>query len=444
LTPANPKPEPRGGAEPLPGAWSRHRRIEPLTRDAIRRLLVDARERTLWLVGAVADADMDRVHDPLMSPLVWDLAHIAAFEELWLCMRTGGHEPMHPDLLDVYDALETPRAVRGDVPHLDLGAAHEYLGAVRRRALDVLETGAGGVVWDMVVQHEQQHNETMLQTLALAEPGVFVPPERRPLPRGAARTGGMVRIPGGRFEAGAPAAGFAYDNERPRHEVDLPEFEIDALPVTSGEFMEFVQSGGYDRREWWSEDGWAWLEESGVRRPLHWTADGRERRFERTGEIDPSLPVMHVSWYEADAYARSVGKRLPTELEWEKAATWGPDAEAPRTYPWGEDEPSPERANLDQTAFGPVPAGALAAGASAYGVLGLVGDAWEWTASDFRGYPGFEAFPYPEYSEAFFGPDYRVLRGGSWATRPRVARNSFRNWDYPQRRQIFAGFRCAA
>jgi iron(II)-dependent oxidoreductase len=387
---------------------------------------------------------MDRVHDPLMSPLVWDLAHIAAFEELWLCMRTGGREPMHPDLLDVYDALETPRAVRGDVPHLDLRGALDYLNTVREGSLAVLATGAGDEVWEMVIQHEHQHNETMLQTLALAEPGVYVARQRPPRPRAAVRTGGMVRIPAGPFLAGAGAAGFAYDNERPRHEVELPEFQIDALPVTNGEFMEFVEGGGYARREWWSEDGWAWIREYGIERPLRWAPDGRERRFERTEDVDPELPVMHVSWFEADAYARSRGRRLPTELEWEKAAAWGPGARAPRTYPWGEDHPTPERANLDQTAFGPVPAGALAAGASAYGVLGLVGDVWEWTASEFRGYPGFAAHPYPEYSEVFFGPDYRVLRGGSWATRARVARSTFRNWDLPQRRQIFAGFRCAA
>jgi iron(II)-dependent oxidoreductase len=392
----------------------------------------------------VSAADLERVHDPLMSPLVWDVAHIAAFEELWLCMRAGGHEPMHPELLDVYDALETPRAIRGDVPHLDRDGAYEYLAAVRRRALGVLDAGGGSGVWEMVVQHEQQHDETMLQTLALADPGVFVPSGRRPAPRGSLRTGGMIRIPAGPFVAGAAAAGFAYDNERPRHEVDLHEFAIDALPVTAGEFTAFVEAGGYERREWWSEEGWAWVTDTGARRPLRWTADGRERRFGRLVDLDPSLPVMHVSWFEADAYARSVGKRLPTELEWEKAAAWGPDARAPRTYPWGEGEPTPERANLDQTAFGPVPAGALAAGASAYGVLGLVGDAWEWTASEFTGYPGFRAFPYREYSEVFFDSGYRVLRGGSWATRPRVARNSFRNWDLPQRRQIFAGFRCAA
>jgi iron(II)-dependent oxidoreductase len=431
LSPANPNPQPRGGAEPLP-------------REAIGALLAETRERTLWLVAEVADAEMDRVHDPLMSPLVWDLAHIAAFEELWLCMRTGGHEPMHPDLLSVYDALETPRAVRGDVPHFDLAGAREYLETVRARSLTVLQNDPDGMTWDLVIQHEQQHNETMLQTLSLAAAGVFTPPHERPRPRGAARTGGMVRVPAGPFLAGAPARGFAYDNERPRLEADLPEFEIDALPVTCGDFAEFVDAGGYRRREWWSASGWAWLRESGVEAPLYWTRDGRVRRFDETRAIDPTLPVMHISWFEADAYARSVGKRLPSELEWEKAAAWAPGASAPRTYPWGESEPTPERANLDHTAFGPVPAGALAAGASAYGVLGLLGDAWEWTASEFSGYPGFEAHPYREYSEVFFGNGYRVLRGGSWATRPRVARNTFRNWDLPQRRQIFTGFRCAA
>jgi iron(II)-dependent oxidoreductase len=388
---------------------------------------------------------MDRVLNPLMSPLVWDLGHIAAFEELWLCSRVGGHEPMHPEWLQVYDALETPRAVRGDIPHLDLAGAHDYLARVRQRSLEVLDGAdldGGAELWDMVVRHEHQHGETMLQTLALAPPGVYSP-EPRPRPRGALRTGGMVRVEAGPFIAASDTRGFAYDNERPGHLVDLPAFEIDALPATNRCYREFVDDGGYRRREHWSEEGWAWLRDARVDRPLHWTADGRERRFGAVKEIDETLPVMHVSWYEADAYARWRGKRLPTELEWEKAAAWGPRARVPRTYPWGDEPVTLERANVDQTAFGPVPAGALAAGASAYGVLGMIGDAWEWTASHFAAYPGFRPWPYPEYSEVFFGDGYRVLRGGSWASRPRVVRNTFRNWDFPQRRQIFSGFRCA-
>ena len=421
--------------------------VEPLARDQIRRLLGEARERTLWLVESLTEADLDRVHDPLMSPLAWDLAHIAAFEELWLCLRVAGLEPKHPELLSAYDALETPRAVRGDVKKLSPGESREYMAAVRERVLMVLggaDLTETGFAWEMVLQHEHQHNETMLQTLALADPGVYSPP-RRALPAAPDGRGpDMVRIDGGPFLAGAEAGRFTYDNERPRHEVDLPAFELDRLPVTNGEFLEFVEAGGYARRFAWSEQGWAWRSEHGVERPLYWTADGRERNLDRLDDLDPSRPVMHVSWYEADAYARWRGKRLPMELEWEKAAAWGPGMTEPRPYPWGDEPPTLDRANLDQTGFRPAPAGAYPSGASAYGVLGLLGDAWEWTASHFTGYDGFEAHPYPEYSEVFFGSDYRVLRGASWATRPSVARNSFRNWDFPQRRQIFAGFRCAA
>jgi iron(II)-dependent oxidoreductase len=180
-----------------------------------------------------------------------------------------------------------------------------------------------------------------------------------------------------------------------------------------------------------------------VERPLYWSADGSERRFDRVAEIDRTRPAMHVSWYEADAFARWCGKRLPTEAEWEKAASLGPYAAGQSRQPWGDEPPSHEVANLDQTGFGPAAAGAFPAGASAYGVLGMVGDAWEWTSSDFTGYPGFRAYPYAEYSEVFFGDGYKVLRGGSWATRTRVIRNTMRNWDLPRRRQIFSGFRCA-
>jgi iron(II)-dependent oxidoreductase len=262
------------------------------------------------------------------------------------------------------------------------------------------------------LRHECQHNETMLQTLQLARPGVFAPdPAGR---RGAAREGTLT-VAAGPFTLGAAGEGFAYDNERPAHEVELPAFEIDAGPVTNSQYEAFIDDGGNARRELWSEQGWAWRESQAAERPLYWSEDGGVRRFDRLVPRDPELPVMHVCWFEADAYARWAGKRLPTEAEWEKAA---------KLY-------GGERGNLDQLDFGPGPAGPF------------VGDCWEWTATDLDGYPGFRAHPYREYSEVFFRQGYRVLRGGSWATRPRVARETFRNWDHPQRRQIFAGFRCA-
>jgi gamma-glutamyl hercynylcysteine S-oxide synthase len=377
---------PRGGAESL-----------------LHSELAEARQRTLALVENVTDEHLERVHSPLMSPLVWDLGHIAAFEDLWVAQESG-RELLHPELSDVYDATETPRADRGDLPYLRRAEALEYMEQVRERTLATVDPD--GFVWELILQHEHQHNETMLQTLKLAEPGVYEPP-RRPLPREAADGPYTVVVEGGPFVMGYAGDGFAYDNERPRHEVHVDTFEIDRLPVTNRAYMEFVEAGGEP--------------------PLYWTGDGRVRDFERTVELDPDQPVAHVSWHQADAYARWRGARLPTEAEWEKAAQ-GAD---------------PRHANLDQLGFGPAGAGAYPEGASAHGALGMLGDLWEWTASDFGPYPGFEAFPYPEYSEIFFGRGYKVLRGGSWATRPRVARCSFRNWDLPERRQIFAGFRCA-
>ena len=429
MHPSHAQAAPPGGAGTLPA-------------NGYRGPLADARQRTLELVRGLSAEDLQRQHSPLMSPLVWDLGHIAAFEDLWACHRTGGLELLHPELADAYDAFETPRSHRGAVPLLDEPAARAYLAAVRERALEVLEEDGDGLVWDLVLQHEQQHNETMLQALKLAAPGVYAP-ERRPLPPAPVDApGGMVLVAAGAFLMGAPEDGFAYDNERPQHELELPAFEIDRAPVTNDAYLAFVRDGGYGRRELWTAEGWAWREAEGVERPLYWNADGTVRDFERTAPLDPRLPVMHVSWYEADAYARWRGLRLPTEPEWEKAAIW--DAGIKRRHPWGDEEADPERhANVDQTAFGPAPAGAYPHGASPYGVLGMVGDSWEWTSTGFDGYPGFRAFPYREYSEVFFGQAYKVLRGGSWATRPRVARATFRNWDYPQRRQIFAGFRCA-
>jgi iron(II)-dependent oxidoreductase len=384
----NPQTPPRGGVESLD----------------------EARRRTLALVAPVSDENLNRQHDPLMSPLVWDLGHIAAFEDLWVC-REAGLELLRPDLAEVYDAMETPRPRRGDLPYLRRDEAVAYMDAVRERAVSVLDD-VGPVITEMLVQHEQQHNETMLQTLQLAEAGVYSP--ERPAPRGAAASGSVI-VESGPREIGFDGDGFVYDNERPRHTVELSAYRIDRAPVTNAQFLEFVEDGGYDRGELWSEEGWVAREREGWRLPLYWTGDGRERRFDSVEPIAEQLPVMHVSWFEADAYARWRGARLPTEAEWEHAASLF----------------EPERGALDQLSFGPGPAGPF------------VGDCWEWTASEFGGYPGFEAYPYEEYSAVFFGEGYRILRGASWATRPRVARATFRNWDHPQRRQIFAGFRCA-
>jgi iron(II)-dependent oxidoreductase len=256
----------------------------------------------------------------------------------------------------------------------------------------------------------------------------------------------MVRFEGGPVEIGTDDRSAAYDNERSRHEVELVPFWIDVTPVTNGEFAEFIAAGGYRDPAHWSEAGWEWVRQAGIGAPKYWeSVDGEwvTRSMDRTGPADPLHPVCHVSYYEAEAFARFAGKRLPNEVEWEAAASWDPVTGAKRGFPWGEQAPSKHLANIDQLTFGTAPVGSYSQNVSPIGCYGMIGDVWEWTTSPLSPYPGFESFPYPEYSEAFFGPEYRVLRGGSWATRPGVIRNTFRNWDYPIRRQIFSGFRCA-
>ncbi len=410
----------------------------------------DTRRRTLALVETISDEDLVRVHSPLMSPLVWDLGHIAAFEDLWLVHRLGERPMVRADLAAVYDAFETPRAGRGELPFLGPAGARAYLQEVRERMLEqAAENGIGdGRIYELVLRHEQQHSETMLQTIQLARLEGYAGIARQShSASGDSAAGGneFVRVPGGPCAIGAPSGGFAYDNERPRHQVEIEEFEIGRTPVTNGAYLQFLADGGYDRREWWSREGWTWKQRDRIERPGGWSEDLRsEWRLGALEPLDPARPVVHVSWFEADAFARAHGARLPTELEWEKAASWDERSGGKRSHPWGEEQPEPGRhGNFDQRNRGPVPVKRHPQGSSAYGCEDMLGQVWEWTASPFTGYPGFEPYPYKEYSEVFFGDEYRVLRGGSWATRARVATSTFRNWDFPQRRQIFAGIRLA-
>jgi iron(II)-dependent oxidoreductase len=357
------------------------------------QLLLDfegARAETLALASGCSDEQLTRVHSPIMSPLAWDLGHIAAYEDLWIAHRLGGRELLRPDLAGVYDAFETPRTVRAEVGALEPGGARAYMEEVRERTRELLlrERVGDGVVCEMVLRHELQHCETMRQTLAIA--GLL--PAGEPPRHGRREQPGWVSVPAGGFHMGAADGEFSYDNERPRHEVHLGAFKIARLPVSNESWMHFSEGGGYVRREWWSDEGWAWKEQFDI------------THHAGVADAPPLAPVCHVSWFEADAFARAHDARLPTEAEWERAATWTQGAQP---------------------------------------ALSALGEVWEWTCSCFEGYPGFLAHPYREYSEVFFGSGYRVLRGHSWATHARVASVTFRNWDLRQRRQIFAGVRLA-
>ena len=344
------------------------------------------RSRTLALVADLADEHLVARLDPLMSPLVWDLGHIAAYEDLWLVHRHGGRRLLRPDLAAVYDAFETPRSVRGRTKILGPAEALHYLAEVRKRTLEVLdERGLHPGLYEMVLRHELQHTETMLQAMRL---GGLAHPEPDPVDGTGLE---LTDFSGGAFAMGAETGAFAYDNERPRHLREMAPFRIARTPVTNATWLTFVDTGGYRRRDVWSSEGWAWRERGGI----------DDHAGARTGCAE--APVCHVSWFEAEAFCRAHSLRLPTELEWERAAT------------------STDGDRIEG-----------------------VGRVWEWSADHFAPYPGFVAHPYREYSEVFFGGGYRVLRGGSCATHPRVATPTFRNWDRPERRQLFAGLRVAA
>ena len=427
--------------------------------------LESARRRTLALTDA-DDAELTRQHSALMSPLVWDLAHIGQQEDLWLLRHgdAGAQGLLAAHVERLYDAFEHPRAERVALPLLTPRESRAFVADVRSRVLDELdrlearddrEGGAGPGGDDalfphvMVEQHEQQHVETMLATHQLREgapllgAGAPLPPGR-PLPSGATRAGSVL-VAGGPFVLGVDAADepWSLDNERPAHVVDLPAFRIGRVPVTNADWQAFVDAGGYDDPRWWSERGWAHRVRAGVTAPQFWTGDGSRRRFGLLETLPPDEPVQHVDFFEAQAFARFAGGRLPTEQEWEKACVWDPVRERRNRWPWGDSEWTPALANLGGAALRPAPVGAYPAGASPYGVEQLVGDVWEWTSSGFEPWPGFRPMVYAQYSAPFFGGDYRVLRGGSWAVGGASIRPSFRNWDLPVRRQIFTGLRLA-
>ncbi|MCD2113634.1 ergothioneine biosynthesis protein EgtB [Rhodococcus rhodochrous] len=421
-------------------------------RVALRRHLERARARTEVLTS-VPEQDLTAQHSPLMSPLVWDLAHIANQEERWLVRVAGRRPAVRGDIDDLYDAFRHPRATRTGLPLLDPDAARGYARAVRDLTWDVLEDSAfddeltrEGFVFAMVAQHEQQHDETMLATHQLRQgPSLLDAPEA---PRtGTVRETERVRIPAGTFEMGTSTDPWALDNERPAHVVEVPEFELDAVPVTNRRYLGFVEDGGYERPELWSEAGWQHRLDAGLGAPQFWSCDDEtgwsRTAFGRTMPLHPDEPVVHVCFHEAEAFARWAGGRLPAEAEWEKAARWDPATGRSRRFPWGDEDPGPDHANLGQRHLGPAVVGSYPQGASPLGVHQLIGDVWEWTSTPFTGYPGFRAFPYREYSEVFFGDGHRVLRGGSFGTDEVACRGTFRNWDLPIRRQIFAGLRVA-
>lgn len=412
-------------------------------REQIKQWMQLCRESTLALFEKMDYPIFCQQAHPDYSPVGWHLGHIGYTECLWLLERCAKssvipvfQERKNVDYRRLFAADGLPKGERANLP--TLAETIDYLAAVREQVFDYLQVAPleeQERLWRFILQHESQHCETIVFLLELQRKESE---QTQLLTSSTSQTLIEIRqspeiyIPAGEFEMGSDSID-ALDNERPSHRVYLDSYSIDRCPVTCGEYRQFMLAGGYQNRELWSSAGWEWLQANPITQPLYWQEDF----------VWENHPVCGVSWYEADAYARFVGKRLPTEAEWEKAASWDAVAEMRRTYPWGEAPPDGERCNHNYIYSGTTPVNARLTGESSYGLVDALGNVWEWTASWFDAYEGFEYYPYRGYSQVYFDGEHRVLKGGSWITRPFALRCSFRNWYHPFVREIFAGFRCA-
>jgi iron(II)-dependent oxidoreductase len=418
--------------------------------------LLDARRMTLALVADLSDEQLRVPRLPIVNPLLWELGHIAWFQEHWVLRHRHGAAPVWPDADRLYDSTRIEHDERWRLPLPSRSATLDYMNRVLERVLDRMPTLCGDDAYyaRLVLFHEDMHCEALVytrQTLAYPAPPLAEAPANDAA-RSLGACSGDVDISGGTFMLGASAdMPFVFDNEKWAHPVNVSPFRMARTPVTNKEYVRFVEDKGYERREFWDAEGWAWRQRVEARHPLYWQSrDGgwQQRRFNRFVPLADSAPVCHVTWHEAQAYCRWAGRRLPTEAEWEFAASTEPSRnranERKRVYPWGDAPPTARTAHVDLHGSDPLPVGALPAGDSAWRVRQMVGNVWEWTASDFAPYPGFTADAYKEYSAPWFGGTHKVLRGGSFATRGRLLCNTYRNFFTPDRCDVPAGFRTCA
>jgi gamma-glutamyl hercynylcysteine S-oxide synthase len=406
----------------------------------------DARRQTWALIADLSDEQLLGQPLAITNPLLWEIGHITWFQEKWVLRRLG-QPSLRANADALYDSAAVPHDVRWDLPLLARQKTLAYMQAVLDRVLELLEKPVqeeDRYFVKLAVFHEDMHTEAFTytrQTLGYPLPRLDVslvqPPESGPLP-------GDVELPGGSFPLGAqPDAPFVFDNEKWAHALDIQPFRMARAPVTQAEFLAFVEAQGYGNLQYWTPEGWQWRESVQAGCPAYWRKDpahGWQRRdFDRRVALEPHRPMIHVNWHEATAYCRWAGRRLPTEAEWEYAAS-GPRKQR---FPWGDESPTPEKANLDWQARGCVDVGACGEGDSPFGCRQMIGNVWEWTSTDFLPYPGFVIDPYKEYSQPWFG-NHKVLRGGCWTTRSRLLRNTWRNFYKPDRRDIWAGFRTCA
>ena len=417
----------------------------------------DARRRTLALVDDLSDAQLFGPRLSIVNPLLWEIGHVAWFEERWALREALGRAPLMQNGDALYDSSAIPHDVRWDLPLPSREQTVRYLLEIRDQVRERVRAGgyskAAEYYVRLAIAHEDMHDEAFIltrQTLGYPAPRLAGLKQSQ---KSVLEHAGDAEVPGGTFGLGAGPDDepFIHDNEKWAHRVEVAPFRIAKVAVTQAEFARFVDEGGYQQRRFWTEDGWRWREDAAAEQPAYWRKLGNaweRRHFDTWVRLEPDGPLVNVNWFEASAYCRFAGRRLPTELEWEVAAAGVPDrlgnlSPEKRRYPWGEQPPTPSLANLDAERLGCLDVGALPEGDSAFGCRQMIGNVWEWTDSAFLPYPGFSADPYKEYSQPWFGT-HKVLRGGCWATRSRLIRNTWRNFYTPDRRDILAGFRTCA
>jgi gamma-glutamyl hercynylcysteine S-oxide synthase len=415
----------------------------------------DAHQRTLALIAGL---DSMQMRGPLLSiinPLLWEIGHVAYFYEYWVLRQHLGRAPIREDADRLYDSISIAHDDRWNLPLPTLESTLAYIEAVYRDVKLCLLQGDDtrrDYLARYAVFHHDMHNEAFTytrQTLSYPAP-VF---DQCSSIQSAGVIAGDARVPGGLFMLGAPLSDdFVFDNEKWAHPVALKTFSIARAAVSNADFLAFVEAGGYTNRSCWDDEGWVWRENRGLEHPLYWSNDGNSwqiRQFDQWIDLPLNVALIHVSWYEAQAYCRWAGRRLPTEAEWEAAASAEPDTDGlklsttKRHFPWGDEPPEQRHANLDGFAMGTVDVSACPDGDSAFGCRQMIGNVWEWTQDRFEPYPGFTPDMYQDYSQPLFG-NTRVLRGGAWTTRSRMIRNTWRTYYGPERNDVFAGFRTCA
>ena len=419
----------------------------------LREMLYAARARTLAYAARLQPDQWLGPYLSIVNPPLWEIGHLGWFQEHW-CLRYGTDGSLAPTLMqgadEIYNSAVVPHAERWRLALPTVDQTLKYLRLVFDAVLARLEhegaTEHLRYYAQLAAFHEEMHNEAFdytCQTLGYAAEKA----QRKQIVISTVCTGD-VPVAGGRFLLGAGVGdGFVFDNEKWAHDVEVQPFRMARTAVSNGEFAAFVDDAGYARRELWSEDGWRWRVRFNATMPLYWEKRGANwqvRHFDQTVPIEPDAAIIHVNWYEAEAYCKWAQRRLPGEAEWEFAAATAPgNLTHKRRYPWGDAPPTATHANLYGVASRTVDVSACPDGDSAWGVRQMFGNVWEWTADWFAPYPGFVRDPYKEYSEPWFG-NHKVLRGGCYATRASLLRNTWRNFYTPDRRDVLAGFRTCA